>query len=134
MWGAILSAFDPTGPDFATLLVAAFVSLIAVPAMRRFRCISPVMTRAGCIRDFLNASAIVPFILLFFSVGSTAIFDHLKASRLSLGLAGFVGLIFVAGEIYSSIIPESEPVLNPRPRTDYASTDTGNAGDPAATI
>src|SRR2546423_774255 len=106
MWTAMAAAFDPTGPDFATLLIAAAVSLIVAPGIRYARGSRPYWTSTWCIRDFLNASAILPFFLLFLSVGSSAIFDHLKASRLSLGLAGVVGLIFVFGEIYSSTSKE----------------------------
>src|SRR5437588_1446953 len=101
MWDAFLAAFDPTGPDFFTLLIAAAVSF-SIAVFRYLKGREPYITTGRCIRDFLNAGALLPFTLLFLSVGSSKIFDHLKASRLALGLAGFVGFIFVVGELYRS--------------------------------
>jgi hypothetical protein len=98
MLSAVWAVFD-LDPDFITLLVAAAVSLL-IGILRYASGRKPYITTGRCIRDFLNAGAIVPFVMLFIAVGSPKVFDHLKSSKLALGLAGFVGLVFVMGELY----------------------------------
>jgi hypothetical protein len=53
--------------------------------------------------DLLNGSVIYPFALLVVSVGNTNVFNYLKDSRVSLALAGLVGIIFVVGELAASV-------------------------------
>jgi hypothetical protein len=93
--------FDPKGPDWITLSIAALAMLL-VAIVRWWRGIQPYMTRRRAINDFLHASALFPFALLFLSSMSSTVFGYVQSSTLSLGLAGGVGLIFVIGELIAS--------------------------------
>lgn len=92
---------DPWDADSLTLIVAVVVPAL-LGLIRWKRGFSPSFSRRRYITDFLLASAIVPFVLLLFSVRVPAIFDYMKASKLPVGLAGAVGLFFVVGELLTS--------------------------------
>jgi hypothetical protein len=93
--------FDLWGVDSITLLVAIIAT--AIMAMVRWsRTVNPVFTRRKLIADFLNGSVIYPFCLLIVSVPDQSVFEYLKASRISIGLAGGVGIVFVIGELIAS--------------------------------
>lgn len=50
--------------------------------------------------DFLNGATVPTFMLLIGSVVSSKILDEtIKSAKLSLGLAGFLGLVFILREI-----------------------------------
>jgi len=111
--------FNPLGVDSVTIAVAILLAVVVV-ICRCIRGIKPAVTRRRAINDFLNGSVIYPFALLVMSVASTSVFNYLKDSRIALGLAGCVGIIFVAGELIASASPEpsastSPPAPNPAP-------------------
>jgi uncharacterized membrane protein (DUF373 family) len=100
-----LEVFDPWSVDSVTIAIA-IVAAALVAFVRYMRGIRPAVTRRRVINDFLNASVIYPFMLLVFSVASTHVFNYLKDSRIALGLAGGVGIIFVVGELIVAASPE----------------------------
>jgi hypothetical protein len=96
-------SLDPWGIDSVTL----GVGLIAVMLLATIRWIcksEPVFSRRRVITDFLHGSVIYPFALLMVSVPDIQIFDHLRNSRLVLGLAGGVGIFFVVGELITTAL------------------------------
>jgi hypothetical protein len=96
--------FDFWGIDSVTIIVA-LVAMILLACVRRWHGISPVFTRRRIINDFLHAGVIYPFVLLVVSVPDSGVFEYLKGSRLVVGLAGVVGVIFVVGELIASSSP-----------------------------
>jgi hypothetical protein len=92
------AVFDPWGVDSVTLFVAILVAGI-LAGVRWYRSINPVLTRQRVISDFLNASVLYPFFLLIICVPHSVVFEYLKGSRLTVGLAGGVGIIYVLGEL-----------------------------------
>ena len=62
--------------------------------------LKPYFTREYAILDLLNGVTIVPFVLMIGSVFSTKLTQELMTSaKITLGIAGGVGLIFVLGEL-----------------------------------
>ena len=97
------AAFDPWGVDAITMGIAILAAIIT-SGIRWFRNIQPILTRRRVTTDVLNGSVIYPFSLLVVSVANTSVFTYLKDSRISLALAGCVGIVFIAGELISSIV------------------------------
>jgi hypothetical protein len=52
--------------------------------------------------DFLNGATLVPFLLLVGSVMSSELLQEALKAKLSIGLAGAVGVLFIAGELLAS--------------------------------
>lgn len=99
------AVFDPWGVDSVTILLAIITA--AITALVRWkRDVKPAVTRRRLINDFLNASVVYPFFLLVVSVPDSDVFNYLKESRIALGLAGCVGIIFVVGELIVATAPE----------------------------
>jgi hypothetical protein len=91
--------------DTVTIIIA-IVATVLTTGVRYKRGIPNYATRRRIIVDVLNGSVIYPFALLIFSVFNPTIFKYLETSRLSVGLAGIVGVIFVIGELALSCSPE----------------------------
>ena len=89
--------------------------MVITTAVRFCRGVRPATTRRKIINDFLNGSVIYPFALLIWSVPNSQTFEYLKASRISLGLAGFVGITFVLGELLVASGPEKQGPPAPPP-------------------
>jgi hypothetical protein len=99
------AVFDPLSVDSVTIGIAIIASVV-VGVVRWKRGLAPAITRRRLINDFLNGSVIYPFLLLVVSVPDSTVFAYLRDSRIALGLAGCVGLIFVVGELIASGSPE----------------------------
>ena len=91
--------FDPWGVDAIIAILATVLTSVA----RWLRAVNPIISRRRITNDLLNGSVIYPFVLLVVSVGNTNVFNYLKDSRVSLALAGLVGIIFVIGELVASV-------------------------------
>jgi uncharacterized membrane protein (DUF373 family) len=103
--------------DSVTLLLA-IISAGVTAGIRLWRGIAPAVTRRKIIVDFLNGSVVYPFVLLVFSVVNSGVFKYIETSKISVGLAGVVGIIFIAGELLISCSPERPAsVPNPQPPT-----------------
>jgi hypothetical protein len=94
-------AFDLWGVDSITIIVAIIATIIT-SLVRWGRAVEPVFTRRKLITDFLNGCMIYPFFLLILSVPDFRVFEYLKTSRASVGMAGCVGIVFVIGELIAS--------------------------------
>lgn len=74
----------------------------AKPLMRRIGKMSPCWIHRDVINDFLNAASFAPFTLLLAAPFNNWVFKELvSASKVSLGLAGGIGVLYVAKEIFS---------------------------------
>ena len=94
----VVEAIVDIGTDGITVGVAAFAVLV--------RCIQAcyMKTRihvAMCVQSFFNGASIFPFVLLLSAAFYKELFDLAVGSKLSLFLAGGIGLIFVLGELLS---------------------------------
>jgi hypothetical protein len=60
----------------------------------------PVASQRSCGVDFLNGTAVVPFVLMIGSVISPTLFEFLQQTNMVfMGIAGGIGLLFVLGEL-----------------------------------
>ncbi|MDB5753205.1 MAG: hypothetical protein JWP65_3626 [Ramlibacter sp.] len=95
----MLFGADGNAIDMATIgagLLAVAVGLIrAWLKERRFS-----YDRSKTIVDFLNGSTVVPFAVLLASPFWKFLATEIMAAKISLGLAGGVGLLFLIGEIF----------------------------------
>lgn len=89
-----------SGIDRWTLGVALGLVLLKI-GLRRYLKITPCMSRNLCGSDLLNGVVIVPFATMVGSVFSAEIMNYSHNGTLMNGIAGGIGLIFVAGEIFS---------------------------------
>jgi hypothetical protein len=90
------------GVDAITIVIAILATGLT-SAARWLRGVKPIISRRRITNDLLNGSVIYPFVLLVVSVGNINVFNYLKDSRVSLALAGLVGIIFVVGELMASV-------------------------------
>jgi hypothetical protein len=87
------------GVDGVTLLVAVLTIPTKI-AFRWLRGIAPISTTRKCGVDFLNGTAIVPFMLMLGSTASRDVFDLLTQTNMAfVGIAGGIGIVFVMGEL-----------------------------------
>jgi hypothetical protein len=93
--------FDGNLIEIATVLFGA-VCVFIRPARRYFRGAKRRFVRRDCIIDFLNGATLIPFLLLIGSVFSTSIFNEVIHSKMSISLAGSLGIIFIIGELSTS--------------------------------
>lgn len=93
---------DGSLADMATIVVGVLSALIK-PVKRKLSGKTPVFTREGAIVDTLNGFTVVPFLLMIGSVFSSHVLDELmKSAKITLAIGGFVGLVFVIGELLKS--------------------------------
>ena len=59
------------------------------------------ITTGCCVSALFNGSSIVPFILMIGGIFIPSWLELALASKLSMAIAGFVGLLFVMGEVFS---------------------------------
>lgn len=89
--------FDGNVGDIATVGVAALA--IFIRPIRRTRSGGPCFNTRDCILDCLNGSTVVPFALLVGAAMSTTIAAEIvKTSKVSMAIAGLIGLIFLVRE------------------------------------
>jgi len=100
--------------DAVTIVIAIFCAAIT-SAVRMYRFIST--DRRKIIVDLLNGSVLYPFFLLIISVGNEDIFKYVGNSKLSVALAGIVGIVFVAGELILSCSPDKAPPSAQQPQS-----------------
>jgi hypothetical protein len=88
--------------DMASLTVGCMTA--AYRPLRRWRCgTTPWFVRSEVIVDILNGTALVPFILMVGSVFSSELMHQLIGStRLTMGVGGALGAVFVLGEILNN--------------------------------
>ena len=118
-----VGVFDPWGVDSVTIGIAILAALTTA-LVRWKRGATPAFSRRRLINDFLNGSVLYPFLLLVVSVTNSGVFQHLRESRISLGLAGCVGIFFVVGELILSTQPP-KPGDPPSGTLDPDDTPTG---------
>lgn len=94
-------AGDLTAVDAVTIAVAFGVALCA-PIVRRARGIRPAISGTQVTIDFLNGSVVFPFMLLIWSAFDGSVLGKLGDARISVALAGSVGLFFIIGELAKS--------------------------------
>ena len=91
---------DGNGVDIATMIVGG-LSTILRPTKRYFCDIEPCFSREKAINDMLNGVMLIPFSMMVGSIVSSEIMNQLMSStKITVAIAGFVGLIFVVGEIF----------------------------------
>lgn len=86
----------------AWTLAVAFVVVAAKAAYRHRNAQGPAFSRNACINDLLNGSVIVPFCAMIGSVFSQSLLAYAHTGSLLNGLAGAVGLFFIAGELLAA--------------------------------
>lgn len=86
--------------DGGTVLVGlCFVGLkIALRAQRKQK---PFTVRL-CAVDFLNGIVVVPFLMMIGAAARPDLMQYLHDSRVSIAIAGVIGLFFVLGEIFTA--------------------------------
>jgi nitrate/nitrite transporter NarK len=95
-------------PTFFQLSFDAWTMIVAIVVVgltsliRLLRGIRPIVTKEKATTDFLNGSVVVPFLVLIFSVFDTNLLDWIQSAKVTLGLSGGVGFIFVSGELLRS--------------------------------
>lgn len=89
---------DGNAIDMATLLVG-MAALIVRPIRCKLTSKKFVFNRSKSLVDFLNGASLVPFAVMVGSTFYTKLFEEVLRSKGSLGIAGFVGLLFVLGEV-----------------------------------
>ena len=78
------------------------VGIFVKPGLRRIVGKSPAWVHKEAANDFLNAASIAPFALLIAAPFNNWIFAELTTiSKVSLGLAGGIGVLYVMKEIFS---------------------------------
>jgi len=90
---------DGSVADIVTLAVAT-ICIFVRPVKRKWIGALPCFTLRDCIVDCLNGSTLVPFALLIASVMSSEILEEaLKANKISMALAGIIGILFIIREL-----------------------------------
>jgi len=95
-----LILLDGNAVDMASI-IGGILALFVRPFRRSLLKITPRFSKEEAIIDLLNGVTIVPFLLMIGSVFSSELTKELIASaKVTLGIAGGVGLIFVLGELF----------------------------------
>lgn len=95
-------ALDGRAADIWTIGVAASAILIR-PLKRNIKGQTPCWKLNDCVKDFLNGSTLVPFVLLIGSVMSSKVLaEALQTNKVSMALAGMIGLLFILRELFSN--------------------------------
>ncbi len=84
------------GSDAITLIVAAVCVVISFA--QQWRCRKRITT-TDSVASLLNGASVVPFCLMMGASFSVEFMQAPVASKASLSVAGFLGLIFVCGEV-----------------------------------
>lgn len=96
----MILGIDGNAIDMATLGCGFGAMLI-----RPLRCMlrgDPAWNRQHVVTDFLNGSSLVPFVLIVGSTFWSWMLDEALKSKVSLSLAGGVGLFFVMAEVLNA--------------------------------
>lgn len=96
----MILGIDGNAIDMATVL-AGVISICVRPV----RCAIKKTTawkREKVVVDFLNGASIVPFAVMLGSTFWTSLLEEVMKSKISLGLAGAVGFLFIAAEILNA--------------------------------
>lgn len=97
---------DGNAIDMATIGAGLLAVLV-----RPLRCVigkRAAWNRQKAVTDFLNGSSIVPFAVMGASTFWTWMLEEVLKSKISLGLAGVVGFLFILGEVMSAGKDESK--------------------------
>ncbi|WP_054060405.1 hypothetical protein [Pseudomonas asplenii] len=114
----MISAFGhEIGSEGITLIIAAVCVLISF--VQQWRCRRQITT-TDSIASLLNGASLFPFCLMVGASFSSDFMHAAIASRASLSIAGFLGLLFVCGEVlspsglkrYSGKSVHSEPAVS----------------------
>jgi hypothetical protein len=93
--------FDGNWIDMLTVS-SGLIAISIKPALRNFSNIKPFWMHRDALNDFLSGASIIPFILLLAAPFSSWILKELLlASKVSLGLAGGIGVLHVMKELFS---------------------------------
>jgi hypothetical protein len=100
-----MEGMDGNYADMATIVIAVIAVLIR-PIRRRYRGLKADFTLRDSVIDFLNGTVIVPFLLLVFSVFSSAVLQEaLKANKVAMAAGGVIGLLFIFRELSRDAAP-----------------------------
>lgn len=100
---------DGNWVDIATLTTGA-VAVALKPVLRWQRDVRPIWVHRDVVMDFLNGAVLFPFLLMIFSaIYSQAMDALIKQSKISLALAGVIGMLFLAKEICSITNGQQNP-------------------------
>lgn len=92
--------------DGGTVIVGLII--VAIKIGWRFRTKqAPAISVRPCAIDFLNGIVIVPFGMMVLGALMPSVMEHLHDSKVSIAIAGVIGLFFVLGEIFSRAEPKS---------------------------
>jgi hypothetical protein len=92
-------SLDGSVVDMTTIGVG-LAAMFLRPLRRKLNKHPNCFSMRDCVVDFLNGSTIVPFLLLVMSVMSTRLLhEALQTNKLSMGIAGVIGFIFIAREL-----------------------------------
>jgi|GEM_PF-3476023 len=83
----------------AWTLAVAFLIVVVKIFLRWKKSHVPCMSRNSCTTDLLNGAVIMPFLTMIGGVFSSTLAIAVHNGSLLNGLAGGVGLFFIAGEI-----------------------------------
>ncbi len=94
--------FDGNAVDMFSIGFGALAILVKAAARKINGSDSCFNTRES-INDLLNGASLVPFGLMIGSVFSSQLMQELMTSaKLSLGLAGGIGIFFILGELFKT--------------------------------
>ncbi len=96
----MIFGMDGNAIDMATMTIGA-LSIFIRPCRSGW-------DRQKAVTDFLNGAAIIPFAIMVGTTFWTSLIDEVMKSKISLGLAGFVGLLFVIAEVLNAGKPIAE--------------------------
>ena len=92
---------DGNWVDMLTMITGG-LAIFAKPLVRWITNVGPCWSHREVMNDFLNGASIAPFALLMACPFSQWVLkEMLTASKVSLGLAGGIGVLYVAKELFS---------------------------------
>lgn len=96
MWG-----IDGNAIDMATIGLG-FIAVFIRPLRCFLRGKPADWSRQKAVLDALNGAALIPFLVMLASTFWTSLLPEVMKSKVSLGLAGLVGTIFILAEVMSA--------------------------------
>ena len=91
----MIFGIDGNAIDMATMVSGALSVFV-----RPLRCSQ--WDRQKAVTDFLNGAALIPFAIMVGTTFWTGLIDEVMKSKISLGLSGAVGLMFILAEVLNA--------------------------------
>lgn len=93
--------FDGNWVDMTTVGFG-IAAIFAKPTLRKLGKCGPCWVHREAANDFLNGAALAPFVLLLATPFSNWLLSEMvNVSKVSLGLAGGIGVMYVTKEVFS---------------------------------